>query len=100
MISEKDIEKFIRDFGDIILQRDREALYSGLVSVREKDSMIFRKSKHGLHQMQCVWANDNADCGPDTCGCFFLERRIIEADRIIQKYKNLMNRMINVKENE
>lgn len=30
------------------------------------------KSKHGVHYKECVWANDDVECGPDTCVCSYI----------------------------
>ena len=30
------------------------------------------KSKHGVHYKECLWADDNVECGPDTCVCCYI----------------------------
>nr|QRW42903.1 putative replicase [Nuksystermes virus] len=30
---------------------------------------VYHEGKHGKHLVSCAWSDDNARCGPDTCGC-------------------------------
>ena len=50
-------------------------------------------SKNGLHEASCVWADDGARCGPDTCHCVAIDRGIVFVEKLIDHYNDNNTRL-------
>ncbi|QKS69570.1 hypothetical protein [Drosophila-associated adintovirus 2] len=82
----KQIELFVIQLKGLIFEDHLERIkyIKSILTELENQQMV--TSKFGKHYITCVWSNDNAEDGPDTCRCCFITSYKIEALRLILTY--------------
>lgn len=95
----KEIYNFLKTFTNIVSEEDKNKLINIKSHLEFVDSLKYKESKFGNHYDCCVWSNDNAQCGPDTCNCRFYDIDKIKGEaaaaKIIKNYKNIYNTVKN-----
>lgn len=50
-------------------------------------SLVIIDSIYGSHEASCIWSNNSARCGPDTCICFHIDKEIVNIEKLIKRYE-------------
>lgn len=76
----------------LILTEHFNQFISSYTFLKPYAEMSQKVSQFGKHYVSCPWAYDDAKCGPDTCECYSVRRRINEMKNLVQFYKRLTNK--------
>lgn len=104
LLTQADLEiitSFLKDNKSFLSTGDLKKLET----FAEKIALLIRngikKSQFGEHYKSCVWSDDKATSGPDTCVCVSITYQYRDALKCIDHYKtiyeNLLARMDHVK---
>lgn len=85
----EDILKILKEHKEIILEEHYVELIRLINFIKEYVNVSQVKSKYGCHYTNCCWSFDACTIGPDTCACFYLERKLIRAKKLLLLYKRL-----------
>lgn len=84
-----DIKQFLEEYKYTLLDEHREKIIYQYKFLKPYIDMKKVTSVHGNHYISCLWANDNATSGPDTCECSVVNRYQISLDKLVSWYKKL-----------
>lgn len=87
-----DIEKFLEDYSDILLEDHKETILHHHLFLNEYSGTEKVVSKFGLHFVNCLWAQDTTTSGPDTCACCYLEMYRDELKKLMNWYIKYVNK--------
>jgi hypothetical protein len=85
------ITQFLDKNEHFVFECHLEVLRDTKAALKSYSTLQYRYGYHGFHYDNCPWFNDEAKCGPDTCGCYRVTRQLFEAEKIIKQYERIMD---------
>jgi len=90
--SDNDIENFLEEYSDLLLDEHRTTLEKHHSFLKKYRTMEQRHTQYGVHYICCCWAHPGATPGPDTCECIDIIRVTKEMIRLMNFYKRFKNK--------
>lgn len=84
-----EIMSFLRAYKYDLLEEHHDEIISNISYFSNYKNVSKVNSKHGCHFTNCSWSSNTCKEGPDTCGCFMIEHRLIRLKKLMLLYKRL-----------
>lgn len=93
------LESFLKEYKPFLDSHNLkklENLVARLYILNENGTIT---SRFGEHYKNCIWADNKATSGPDTCVCISVTYKYRDALKAIQHFKNIYEKLIARMEN-
>lgn len=84
----KEIIHFLKSFYNVISEEHKLQLLTIQSQLESVNNLKTKINKHGKHFEDCVWSNEDATCGPDTCHCSYLQNK---KEQVEEEAKKIIN---------
>jgi len=91
----KILNDFLNTYENVLRNKQEEIFFEMKNMLTEYQNFPRVASVHGNHFSNCVWSKDTTPCGPDTCNCFYFERKWAACLQKIKFYPNLKRKNCN-----
>ena len=89
---EHTIEHFLKEYDHILIDEHRNKLLYMQTFFDKYKGFQEVSSKYGEHYTCCIWSNNEASEGPDTCTCYLVLRYTIEFKKLVKLYERIVNK--------
>ena len=83
------IDNFLKEYDHVLFDDHRIKLMDMKRFLSKYEGFQQITSKYGEHFTCCLWSNDEANVGPDTCNCYLVIRCKVEFQKLVKLYERL-----------
>lgn len=91
---ETTVNTFLTEYKDYLLDEHYVTLEEFKRYASNFKNTTYGLSRFGYHYSNCPWFSDTCIGGPDTCGCWSIERFNLRISKLMIFYKRLTNKNI------
>ena len=93
MLDTQELEEFLNNNKEYIFDLHLKILTEFKEDLLEEERNPRILSLNGRHRVNCVWAKDSCNEGPDTCECIFFEFRLSRVRDLMSMYYKVFSKM-------